>query len=615
MRALPLVQHHWSGGWEDGSRNHEEETVLARSAKAEASPSRAPTSEHANDMKDAESLPCYTFGSFCLVLGRACVACAVVLGLAGRMRRDMESEGLSILSLLMLAGLRWTLVLGAFTISLLSVLRFHFDNGGLVPINGRIYVRRWALPDERTAGLLRPILAQICVSAVGEPHASLHDHRALARDKIVLLVFDRTKPGTLSPHLPCMFHVGFKAAYYREIVYHTGGPLVVLPSHQGRRLQRLSILSAAMTFLTLRTPAFVVTDLSASPTGLDILSDFVWDFFPSRRFINAKVCGGGPKAWQVDVARFMMANHRGGLGASPEAVLDEDTFGVSERPSGAASAVFQVGRCNIFHLVGRGLLISSHSLRVAYVAVLMLWTAVDLLALALVKRFDLMYGAAKNTLYWMGLDVRLVGSSCADLDSLPHKTGTLWVSNHFTLFDYTVMHLCSRRVLRTIVRADIAKEMPILGPMTERFLFGHMQCVPYLRGSKDSGAQVKRALRKALVDEGASVLIFPEGTGTESGPPLPFKRGALLSAYAMSVHVQPVTLWYSESIGLSPTADTLQQLSRMVRFPMQCVLKLGPLVFPADFESAEAFAVAVEARINADFETLRREGGEGRTWV
>ena len=48
----------------------------------------------------------------------------------------------------------------------------------------------------------------------------------------------------------------------------------------------------------------------------------------------------------------------------------------------------------------------------------------------------------------------------------------LWACNHYTLFDYTVLHLVSRRPLRAVVKADIARDMPVLGPFAARFLFG-----------------------------------------------------------------------------------------------------------------------------------------------
>ena len=103
--------------------------------------------------------------------------------------------------------------------------------------------------------------------------------------------------------------------------------------------------------------------------------------------------------------------------------------------------------------------------------------------------------------------------------------------------------------LSTEEQVCLAEEVPLLGPITATFLFDFMGCIPYLRGSKGSGEKVRATLREALLEERTPVLIFPEGTGTENGPPLPFKRGSLLCAHELGVPVQPVSLWYSEPIG------------------------------------------------------------------
>ena len=38
------------------------------------------------------------------------------------------------------------------------------------------------------------------------------------------------------------------------------------------------------------------------------------------------------------------------------------------------------------------------------------------------------------------------------------------------------------------------------------------------------------------------ILVFPEGTGTECGPPLPFRRGALVCAYEVSLLLLAIVL-------------------------------------------------------------------------
>jgi len=51
-------------------------------------------------------------------------------------------------------------------------------------------------------------------------------------------------------------------------------------------------------------------------------------------------------------------------------------------------------------------------------------------------------------------------------------------------------------------------------------------------------------------------------------------------------------------------SNTVDQLSKMVRFPMQVCVKVGQTVFPQDFEAASDFAKAIERQINRDFQTM-----------
>ena len=367
---------------------------------------------------------------------------------------------------------------------LFFLARLHVDHGGtLLMASTRYYARRWAFPDAKAAAQLKPILRSIGLNT----HASLHDQRDWARDKIVLLVFDRKS------RLPVMFHLGFKAEYYQQIVFHLGLAMVE-PSHQGQslHLQRVKIINTALNFLTFLTTSFVFTDIREPYGGTQSFSDIATECYPNIRFNNDKACGGGPKPWQADIAAFMMANHRKDIGASPSAVLDRDTFavqGAGKSEEVGEGELFQVGRANLFFLAGRSILMKSKVARVIYVILVLLSTAFQLIACALARRHDLMYVIAKNTMFWLGIEVQISGESTSDSvysekrfltdSSLDLPCGTLWVSNHYTLFDYTVLHLVSKQVLRTIVKADIADELPVLGPLTSIFLFKYMGCIPY----------------------------------------------------------------------------------------------------------------------------------------
>ncbi len=176
-----------------------------------------------------------------------------------------------------------------------------------------------------------------------------------------------------------------------------------------------------------------------------------------------------------------------------DAALDPTTLVVAA--GRRAQMQIQVGRANLLHLLGRRVLVASRGARVAYVVTILLTASFRLFACAVLGRTDAMRGVAESTLHWLGLEVRVAGAPSGsdhalELDrrrldpegkgKVPCACGNLWVSNHVTLFDYTVLHLVSRQVLRTIVKADIAEEVPVLGPITALFLFRFMGCVPYV---------------------------------------------------------------------------------------------------------------------------------------
>ena len=93
------------------------------------------------------------------------------------------------------------------------------------------------------------------------------------------------------------------------------------------------------------------------------------------------------------------------------------------------------------------------------------------------------------------------------------------------------------------------------------------------------------------------MLLFPEGTSRVSGPPGPFRTGGMHVAFDTGRPVQAVALWYSEPIGLAPQTDALEGTALMLRYPTQCVVKFGPLLWPKDYGTADEFAAACETAV------------------
>jgi 1-acyl-sn-glycerol-3-phosphate acyltransferase len=454
--------------------------------------------------------------------------------------------------------------------------------------------------------------------------ACLHHHSAArlrAQDKLVLIVFDR-RSGT-----PVMFHCAFKAAYTHALVLHLG-LVVVAPAHQGRHLQRLCMLNMLCACLTYFSPRYIMTDIAASPSATKQVGDNMRDCFPNYRHNCAPEAGGGPAPWQLAVARFMLDYHRADFGTSAEAVLDEATFVVRGSNAGAGGAaalmahadkrrsrasrpnafveallgpagacgpdeLFHVGHASASALLFSQLLRASPAVRMAVMAAhcATLLPAVIPAALgrpdACLSRFRAFAARTRLTIQIAGAPAVTPG-------------GVLWVANHYSWLDYPVLQCASARLLRVVARADMGREGPF-GAAAQRIL-RHTGVIEYTRGDKASGAAVRHALQGALTTDASAVLLFPEGTSQVEGPPMPFRDGGLRVAYAAGAPVQPVALRYSEPIGLAPETDALAGTAVMLTHSTQALVKFAPLVWPADYASADDFAAACEGAVRRAYE-------------
>lgn len=82
------------------------------------------------------------------------------------------------------------------------------------------------------------------------------------------------------------------------------------------------------------------------------------------------------------------------------------------------------------------------------------------------------------------------------------------------------------------------------------FLGWAMRCVGHIRIDRENLRESMKALEEAAerVKSGLSILIFPEGTRSETGRLLPFKRGAFHILRLVSCPVLPVGIYGTNSI-------------------------------------------------------------------
>ncbi|MDX1623655.1 MAG: AMP-binding protein [Gemmatimonadota bacterium] len=146
------------------------------------------------------------------------------------------------------------------------------------------------------------------------------------------------------------------------------------------------------------------------------------------------------------------------------------------------------------------------------------------------------FGASMRAIYelWFDLEVRHPGR-------LPHEPPYLLAANHSS-------HLDTPAVLTAVRRArgrEHARTIHVLGardyffdtPAKRWFFSTFLNVVPIER--EESSLAGLRLVR-SIVEEGESVLIFPEGTRSRSGEIQPFKPGLGLIAWELAMPVVPV---------------------------------------------------------------------------
>jgi len=175
-----------------------------------------------------------------------------------------------------------------------------------------------------------------------------------------------------------------------------------------------------------------------------------------------------------------------------------------------------------------------------------LWGATATLTplVALVAGTSALFGDRKGRIWWNATRAWAAGitSSAGVTDLIVKGVEVLYdaapcilMANHESHLDPPSIIRTSDRPIGFLAKAEL-KRVPIMGWAMERT--GH---VFVDRKNKDkSHASIDRAA--ARVAEGRCVLVFPEGTRTQTGDLLPFKKGGFILAVKSQVPIIPIGL-------------------------------------------------------------------------
>ena len=139
--------------------------------------------------------------------------------------------------------------------------------------------------------------------------------------------------------------------------------------------------------------------------------------------------------------------------------------------------------------------------------------------------------------FWGRIGLLLAGVRLEvfDREKVPGEGPVIYMSNHQGNFDILSLFIAIPRQFSWIAKEELFA-IPV---------FGHsMRRAGYVPLDRSDGRRAFKSLEAAaaMIKNGKSVVIFPEGTRTTDGSLLPFKRGGFLLAEKAGVPIVPMTI-------------------------------------------------------------------------
>jgi 1-acyl-sn-glycerol-3-phosphate acyltransferase len=172
-----------------------------------------------------------------------------------------------------------------------------------------------------------------------------------------------------------------------------------------------------------------------------------------------------------------------------------------------------------------------------YLSVFIPVTALFALSASICTLFDSSgrsYAAHARLWARFGLALNLTPLELRGADNLPDGPFIL-MSNHQSNFDILSLIAGIPRRVYWIAKKELF-DIPVFGPSMRRG--------GYIPLDRSDGRKALKSMEEAaaIIRQGSSVVMFPEGTRSRDGHLLPFKRGGFMLAVRAGVPVIPVTI-------------------------------------------------------------------------
>ena len=172
----------------------------------------------------------------------------------------------------------------------------------------------------------------------------------------------------------------------------------------------------------------------------------------------------------------------------------------------------------------------------------------------------------------LGLALSGVNMTLAGTEHLPDGP-VIFMSNHQSNFDILSLLAAIPRQIHWIAKKELF-EIPVFGLSMRRG--------GYIPLDRSDGRKALQSMDEAAttIRQGKSVVLFPEGTRTQDGNLLPFKRGGFILARKAAVPVIPVTINGSSKIN---PASQIRLYSGNIHMTLH-----PPVVVPSELCRSEA---------------------------
>jgi len=150
-------------------------------------------------------------------------------------------------------------------------------------------------------------------------------------------------------------------------------------------------------------------------------------------------------------------------------------------------------------------------------------------------------------------------------EHLPHDRPLIFMGNHQSYFDIPVLFQATPLPFTWLAKEELFR-IPV---------FGHsIRAAGYIPINRGNGRDSLKSINRAadLVKAGRSVAIFPEGTFSNDGTLLPFKRGGFILAAMSGVTIAPFSI--AGAITVNPPGNLLHLRPGVISIKFSPVLEI-----------------------------------------